>query len=461
MTAPDTTLPDTRPAALYRDHLQTLDAALVDALERAAAKGLALEGVVLHSGRHAVYHADDHLIPFHSTPHFARYAPLGGPEHLVLARPGETPRVVRVTPPDFWYDNAPPPRSFWEDAVDLQEAESFEEAIGLLGTLGEVAYVGPSAEAAGQLGIAAERVEPEALMAPLDWARAVKTPHEIDCLRRAVPAVARGYRAAEKAFLGGGSERDIFRAYLAASDQLEHDLPYEAIVALDAKSAILHYQHKRGAEAAPGSVLLVDAGGAHQGYAIDITRTWTRPGTDDTFVALVQGVDALERELVAMVTPGRSYVDIHVETHRATARLLAELGIFKVGAEEAFDRGLTRIFLPHGVGHHLGLQVHDVGGHQATPDGGQAPPPEEYPFLRNTRLLEPGHVVTIEPGIYFIPMLLEPLRQGADRDALDWALIDRLTPLGGVRIEDDVVCTDGAPDDLTRAAVPGPRGPVA
>ena len=226
-------------------------------------------------------------------------------------------------------------------------------------------------------------------------------------------------------------------------------MPYGTIVAFDAKAAILHYQNKRGTEAAPGRTLLLDAGAAHEGYAADVTRTWTRGDVHPAFLELLRGVDAMERDLVAMVTPGRPYLEIHVEAHRGVARLLAAAGVVETSAEEALERG-------HGVGHHLGLQVHDVGGHQAGPDGGTVPPPAEYPFLRNTRILEPGHLVTIEPGIYFIPTLLDPLRAGDDAAAVDWDLVDELLPLGGVRIEDNVVCTEGEPRDLTRDLVEGP-----
>ncbi len=130
----------------------------------------------------------------------------------------------------------------------------------------------------------------------------------------------------------------------------------------------------------------------------------------------------------------------------------------KTSADEAIERRLTSAFFPHGVGHLLGLQVHDVGGHQASLEGGEAKPPEEHPFLRNTRILEPGQVVTIEPGIYFIPLLLEPHRAGDGAAAVDWDLVDRLLPHGGIRIEDNVVCTEDGPDDLTRPLIAGPRG---
>ena len=446
----------TVPGGHYSEHLEVLGEHLQKSLEEAERGGAAFEGVVFHTGQLEYYHADDHPVPFHASAHFRRYTPLPGPDHVVLARPGHKPRVVRVLPQDYWYDTTPPPVSYWESSVDLVEVTSFDDVVAHLGAVDRLAYVGPDGGAAGALGFAPEAVEPAALLAPLDWYRAYKTRHELDCLRRAAEHAAAGHRRAREVFELGASERQIHWAFLEASDQLEHEVPYETIVALNEKSAILHYQNKRGSEAAPGSVFLLDAGAAWHGYAADITRTWTREDTHEVFRALVRGVDILERELVAMVTSGRPYLDIHLDTHRLIAALLADLGIVSCGADEAYDRGVTRTFMPHGVGHQLGLQVHDVGGHQAGPSGGRVPPPEEHPFLRNTRLVEPGHVLTIEPGIYFIPVLLEPLRATAEGALVNWDLVEELLPFGGVRIEDNVVCTEEGPWDFTRDLIPGP-----
>lgn len=272
----------------------------------------------------------------------------------------------------------------------------------------------------------------------------------------ACESAARGHEAARKSFKSWGTEREIDRAYMQAADIL--DTPYGNIVALDEKAAILHYQNKRGADHAPGKVLLIDAGASFEGYASDITRTWAQDDCDAVFLSLVEAVDRLERDLVAMVTPGRPYLEIHLEAYRRISQILVEAGIVKTGVDEAIERRLTSAFFPHGVGHQLGIQVHDVGGHQAGPEGGKAPPPEEHPFLRNTRILEPGHVVTIEPGLYFTPVLLDPLRSGGDAPRIDWALVDRLLPHGGVRIEDNVASTDDGPLDLTRSLIAGPRG---
>lgn len=443
---------------LYRRHLETLDGWLYEALERARQKGTDVEGVLFHAGRAREYHRDDREIVFWPSAHYRRWCPLAGPEHVVLAIPGRTPRVVRVQPTDYWYETAPMEESYWQEAVELCEAESYDAAIGALGELPKVAYVGDSPEAAAEAGIPPERVEPEALMAPLDWYRAVKTDHEVERIAAACERAAAGHLAAKQAFEDGASEREAHRAYLAAADQLEREIPYENIIAFDEKSAILHYHGRRGDAAAPATVLLADAGAQQDGYASDLTRTWARPDAEPVFHELLAGVDRLERELVAMVTPGRPYPEIHRAAHRGVVSLLVGAGVLRVSVDEALERGFGGTFMPHGVGHHLGLQVHDVGGQQKGPDGGRVPPDEEIPYLRTTRTLEPGHVVTIEPGLYFIPILLDPLRESDDAAAIDWELVDRLVPCGGIRIEDDIVCTEREPRDLSRWHLPGPGG---
>jgi len=193
------------------------------------------------------------------------------------------------------------------------------------------------------------------------------------------------------------------------------------------------------------------------GYASDITRTYANDKSPDVFRRLLDGMDALQRNLVGQVAPGKPYVDIQIAAHRGVARLLHDAGILKAAPEEAVTRGFTRPFLPHGVGHHLGLQVHDVGGHQVDARGTKQQPPAEHPYLRTTRPLDVGHVVTIEPGLYFIPMLLDPLRESSDASLFDWQQIDGLLPYGGIRIEDDVLVTPTGQEDLTRPLLPGHR----
>ena len=127
--------------------------------------------------------------------------------------------------------------------------------------------------------------------------------------------------------------------------------------------------------------------------------------------------------------------------------------MIRVSPEAALATGVSSAFFPHGIGHGIGLQVHDVAGFAASDARRHASPkPDGHPYLRLTRTLEPGMVVTIEPGIYFIDMLLDELQAKGLRDAVDWARVEAFKPYGGIRIEDDVACTDGEPVNLTREA---------
>jgi Xaa-Pro dipeptidase len=259
---------------------------------------------------------------------------------------------------------------------------------------------------------------------------------------------AQGHLAALAAFESGASELEIHHAYLAACNTTEAELPYPTIIAHDEKGATLHYTGKRNQR--DGHVLLIDAGARHLGYCSDITRTWTGKGCDSQFRELVHGVDELQRKLCDAVRPNLPYPDLHNSAHVMIGDLLHELGVLKVGGADALERGLTRPFFPHGLGHFLGIQVHDIAGRQRAPDGGTNPPDARHPFLRTTRVIEEGQVFTVEPGVYFIPMLLRDYRSGAEAKQFDWETIDRLTPFGGVRIEDNVLVTSDGHRNLTR-----------
>jgi Xaa-Pro dipeptidase len=163
-------------------------------------------------------------------------------------------------------------------------------------------------------------------------------------------------------------------------------------------------------------------------------------------------MEALQLELCDAVRSGTDYRDLHLLAHRLIGGLLDEAGLIDCSAESAVEAGVTSVFFPHGIGHLLGLQVHDVAGLARDPTGGEIPRPAGHPYLRLTRKLEPGFVVTIEPGIYFIDLLLDAARDTTAGRSIRWDAIERLRPFGGIRIEDDVHCTGGAPENLTRDA---------
>ncbi len=412
-------------------------------------------GIVFHAGRRARYHADDQAVPFRSLPHFARFAPVPGPDHLLLFRPGEPLRLGRVVPSDYWEDAPTICGHPFADVLEVVEAPSLESVALLLGDLSDCAYIGEAVEVAERLGIGPTAVEPGSLIAPLDWYRGFKTPYEVDCIRQAARRAGRGHAVARAGALAGASEREIHAEYLAATDQLEQEMPYPNIIAWDDCSAVLHYQRKRSTPPDPGQCLLIDAGASCYGYASDITRTYVRPGVHDVFREALDRMERLQRKLVAGLAASVSFVDVHASAVRGVGTILSELGILRVGIEEVCESGLALPFLPHGIGHHLGLQVHDVGGQQVAREGEQRSPPSEHPYLRTTRELDAGHVVTVEPGLYFIPILLDRHRGGATSRAFDWKLIDELAACGGIRIEDDLLITETGCENLTRPWVPG------
>jgi Xaa-Pro dipeptidase len=269
-------------------------------------------------------------------------------------------------------------------------------------------------------------------------------------MRRASELAARGHRAAERAFRERASEYQAHMQYLLACAQREEEMPYNNIVAYNENASVLHYQHLARRTPERLRSFLLDAGAQHRGYAADITRTYAaEPGL---YAELVMHLDAAQLKLCTEVLAGRDYRDIHLSAHQHIGEILSELGIVKIPGGDAALTGLTSTFFPHGIGHLLGLQVHDIGGLQASAAGGEIPRPEGHPYLRLTRKLEPGVVVTIEPGIYFIELLLRQARNDERRKLIDWTRVEELLPCGGVRIEDNVVATQGAPLNLTRAA---------
>ena len=429
---------------LFLEHLKVRLAYAEKAL---AATGF--ETLVISSGAPFTYFADDQQAPFHTVPHFRHYCPIEGPHHVLKLRPGERPQLIRYAPEDFWYEQLPLGAPFWATGFEITEAPSLDAVWEAIGKPAHCAYLGNETERAQAAGL---ELNPSSLTTYLDWGRSYKTPYEIQALEAATALGAKGHIAGRKAFLAGASELEIHYAFVQAVGCLDHQLAFGSITALEPKGATLHYKNKRSYR--NGKVLLLDCGARVRDYASDITRTTLAPACDARFAGLLKGLEVLQQEACAALQPGVPFGDIHHQMQLKLGTLLSSAGIFKASPEEAIELGFTRPFMPHGLGHHLGIMVHDVAGRLSSPDGTTQPPPPEHPTLRTTRILEPGHVLTVEPGLYFIPMLLRPFREGEHASRFDWKLIDELIPLGGMRIEDNILVTDSGNRNLTRACLP-------
>jgi Xaa-Pro dipeptidase len=338
------------------------------------------------------------------------------------------------------------PSGFWAEHFDVVVIRQPEEALQHLPKdPSRCAILGEPQSALG----AFVPNNPSPVVNYLEYHRAYKTAYEIAMMREATRKGVRAHRTAERAFRAGSSEFGIHLAYCQAAGQDANDLPYGNIIALNEHGAVLHYMDRERVPPKPARSFLIDAGASHFGYACDITRTYASDRNGE-FQALIDAVDNAQAKMCGQVRSGVDYKQLHLDAHLALAGILKDFGISRLSAESTVETGVSSVFFPHGIGHGIGLQVHDVGGFAESDRGGTIAKPEGHPYLRLTRVLEPGMVVTIEPGIYFVDMLLDGLRQGAHADAVDWARVDTFRPFGGIRIEDDVVCTDDAPINLTR-----------
>ncbi|MDH3647170.1 MAG: Xaa-Pro dipeptidase [Gammaproteobacteria bacterium] len=432
-----------RIAELYLTHHASLHARHAEALTTTE-----YDWLIVYSGKSHPVFLDDSFCPFRANPHFKTWVPL--PDHqggaIVVGR-SDTPRLVYLQPEDYWHSPPADPEGYWPAQFDLRIARSEQQVRDALSDLpGRIALIADHTVPADIASLG--ELNPPALINLLHFARATKTEYEVECMRRANAIAVQGHRAAEKAFRSGASEFEIHMDYCRACGQDPDQLPYGNIVALNGHGAVLHYCEYQHDHDSP-QAFLIDAGAAFNGYAADITRTYCT--ADNFFAALIDSLDRTQQTICERAKPGVDYVDLHLEANTLLAAVLIEHGVLGCSAETAVELGIMATFFPHGLGHYIGAQVHDVGGHQATPEGTQRPPPDDHPFLRLTRTLQPGTVCTIEPGLYFIDMLLQQLRASDAGKQVAWDRVADFRPFGGARVEDDIHITATGHENLTRA----------
>mgnify|MGYP001828384489 FL=1 len=432
-------------AGLYGAHITALCERHDRALENAGAAH-----AVIFAGCPKTVFLDDQQYPFKANAHFVSWAPLTNlPLSYIVYSPGETPRLIYYLPHDYWHPVPGQPDGYWTSAFDIRVVHDIDAIAEYLPEdRDKCILIGEVDDPAHAFGI--ERINPTTAMNILHYARGVKTAYEIACMRLASRRGALGHVAAEAAFRAGHSEFDIHRAYCKAVGHTENELPYANIVALNDHGAVLHYTEFDRQPPSPLRSFLIDAGAQVHGYASDITRTHSRD--DERFAELVRRMDAAQLDIVARIRAGVDYSELHVETHRILAGVLTDAGLVSGEPDTLLATGVTSAFFPHGLGHLLGVQVHDVGGFMANESGATIDPPSGHPFLRLTRKLEEDMVLTVEPGIYVIDMLLEKLRGAEAENHVNWDQVDWLRPFGGVRIEDNVRVTADGCENLTRNA---------
>lgn len=385
----------------------------------------------------------DQTYPFRS---HAEYVYLAGGE----CRGG----VVAFDPRDGaaagWHDFVPPVTEnerVWEGLTE-RPGESINELAGWLDRRRgrPVAWLGaPPADAVVDPAASGRNRE------ALTHARRPKDAHELALIRRAVAATATGFARLREVVRPGVSERalqieletEFFRGGATRTG-------YSSIVGTGPNAGVLHFEPSSRVARA-GEFVLVDAGAEVDRYTADVTRTHVAGKPDGVRRDLYAVVLGAQERAIARCVPGAEWRDVHLETAVQLTAGLVEMGVMRGEPTSLVEQEAHSLFFPHGLGHMVGLGVRDASGLEP----GRIKDPR--PSLRTLRMdlpLAAGYLVTVEPGLYLIPALLNHGgRRARYRDAVNWPLVDQHIEVGGVRIEDNVLVTTGGPEVLT-AAIP-------
>lgn len=278
-------------------------------------------------------------------------------------------------------------------------------------------------------------------------ARRAKEPGELDLLRRGARATAAGFAKLRDELAPGKTER-------ALQIELEAEFfrhggnrtGYATIIGTGSNSAVLHFEPTQR-QTAEGDFVLVDAGTEIDRYVTDVTRTYV-VGQPSSFQSDLHQivVSAAERAIPRCVA-GAEWTALHLMTAVDLVDGLVSLGVLRGEATSLVEQDAHTLFFPHGLGHMVGLGVRDGSG---LLPGRAKSSRASLKTLRMDLPLAPGYVVTVEPGLYFIPPLLnDPDRRSRYAKEVNWSLVENHLNLGGVRIEDNILITEGAPENLT------------
>jgi len=293
--------------------------------------------------------------------------------------------------------------------------------------------------------------------------RSYKTAEELAEMHLAVDLTREMHLAAARAISVGKRESDVMAEIYATALKSDSTPSYGIICSV--RGEVLHNVHYHN-ELIEGQLLLVDAGGESPlHYAGDITRTFPVSGTfTSQQLEIYTLVEQALRKSGEMLKPGISYREVHLAAAELMTQGLIDLGLMKGNAAEAVAAGAHALFFPHGLGHMIGLDVHDMEDFGEDHVGYDAEYQRSSQFgLRSLRLgrkLEAGFCLTVEPGIYFIPDLIDKWKaEGQHASYINFDALDAYRNFGGIRLEDDYIITQtgaemiGTPIPLSPAEV--------
>jgi Xaa-Pro aminopeptidase len=295
-------------------------------------------------------------------------------------------------------------------------------------------------------GLSGDPALTDELRRGLNHVRRPKDAVELERMRVAERATRAGFAKLVELLAAGRTERELQIELEAEFQRHGADAPgYGTIVGSGPNSAVLHFAPS-GRRLRDGELVLIDAGAEYRGYVCDVTRTYAVGGhLTSEQAALHQLVQLAMDTAIQKCRPGTEFRDVHRAAALVIAEGLGELGLLTGAPEGLVETGAVTLFFPHGVGHLVGLGVRDAS--EVLPG---REPARGMPRLRLDLPLMAGYVVTIEPGIYFVPALVsDPEARERYRRNVNWERVDQLLEFGGIRIENNVLVTDDGFEVLT------------
>jgi Xaa-Pro aminopeptidase len=429
------------------------------AARREALRNAVPEGAILIMGNdEAPKNYVDNPYPFRQDSHFLYYAGVSHAGLALLIEP-DGKAVLYGTPDDpddvIWHGPHPTLEDHSE-AAGTTESSDIADLVDRLAALeadGGVHYLPPyrgnrTLALGALLGVDPREVEAgvsKELIGAVTAQRSVKEDAEIAEMEDALAVTAKMYRATMRSAQPGRTEAEIAAIHKAAAATHDREQAFTPIVTVCGD--VLH-NHSYENTLEEGDLLLVDSGAESPAfYASDITRTMPVTGKFSSQQRdIYEIVLAANQAAIDAAAPGVTNRELHLLAARTITEGLKDIGIMKGNVDKAVAAGAHALFFVHGLGHMIGLDVHDMedlGDIVGYEEGEERSDQFGLAYLRLARELKPGFVITVEPGIYFIAALLERwYGESRHKAYIRYEKLDDFCGLGGVRIEDDVLITD-------------------
>ncbi|KAI9479487.1 peptidase M24, structural domain-containing protein [Zychaea mexicana] len=291
----------------------------------------------------------------------------------------------------------------------------------------------------------------KALYAAIAEARCVKADWEIEAIRKSNKISSDAHVKVMEAVKAGMNESELYSAFLNESiRQGAFNQSYLPIFGAGKNAATLHYNKNNATIENATDLILVDAGAEYNYYTSDITRTFPAGGKfTDEAATIYSVVLDMQKACFAKLKAGAVWEDIHTVALEVACEGLVKAGILIGDKQELLDKDVVAAFFPHGIGHMLGIDVHDVAAYCTSGERINRP---SYRYLRMRRTLAAGNVVTVEPGVYFCDFIIDPVVKAPETSKyINVEMLNKYKSVGGVRIEDNVVVTEEGYYNLTTA----------